>query len=91
MFLSGYQARQWELYHTNYSFAIDILICLQRKEYDMTKIINWLLQPTSDGATYLQVIILAPLLCVLIYGIYFAVSDIWNDIKEEEDNGENDN
>lgn len=55
------------------------------------KIINWLLQPTSDGATYLQVIILVPLLCVLIYGIYFAVSDIWNDIKEEEDNGENDN
>ena len=56
----------------------------------MNKLINWLLQPTSDGATYLQTIITSILLCVLIYGICFAVSDIWNDIREEEDNGEND-
>lgn len=54
------------------------------------KLINWLLQPTSDGATYLQVIILVPLLCVLIYGICFAVTDIWNDIMEEDDDEQND-
>lgn len=57
----------------------------------MNKLINWLLQPTPDGATYLQAIITSILLCVLIYGIYFAITDIWNDIREEDDNGGSDN
>ncbi len=60
----------------------------------MGKIINWLLQTTSDGATYLQVIILIPMLCVLMYGFCYAVADMWDmwkDIKEEdEDDGQND-
>lgn len=31
MFLSGLVVRQWELYHTNYSFAIDIFDMLAKK------------------------------------------------------------
>lgn len=46
------------------------------------KIINWLLQQTQDGATYLQAIILITILCVLIFALAINIRSLIRDLGE---------
>ncbi len=55
----------------------------------MNKIIDWLLQPTPDGATYLQVIILMILLFVLLYALYDTIMVNFDDEEEEQCDDDN--
>lgn len=52
----------------------------------MYKFLNWLLLPTPDGATWLQAVITVILLCAVIYLFYQSIIDLWDDIKEGDDN-----
>ena len=45
----------------------------------LNNIWNWLMQPTADGATYLQAIIMTSLLCGVLYVL---VKDMKQGIKE---------
>ena len=55
----------------------------------MEKIINWLLQSTSDGSTYLQVIIISTLLCLFLYLLFTDFEKIVEEVNEEERNLKN--
>lgn len=55
----------------------------------MDKIINWLLQSTDNGATYLQVIIIGVLLCCCIASIFDSCKQISKDIGDDTENEDN--
>lgn len=55
----------------------------------MNKIIEWLLQNTPDGATYLQVIILSGILIFALSKLFAMIKDVFYILKEgEEEDGE---
>lgn len=48
--------------------------------------IDWLMQRTADGATYLQVVIIMTLWLLVIYLIYCSICDyVESDIYNDED------
>lgn len=50
------------------------------------KMIDWLMQRTADGATYLQVVIIMTLWLLVIYLIYCSICDyVESDIYNDED------
>lgn len=51
----------------------------------MSKLINWLLQPTPDGATYLQAIITLILLFFVIYVFFDTVMNSNNNEVEKRE------
>ena len=51
------------------------------------KIVDWLLQPTQDGATYLQAITLSIIAIVLTVAIMQEVKELFADVMQEEENG----
>ena len=57
----------------------------------MNKIIDWLLQPTPDGATYLQAIMVVTLLCAVLYAFYDTIVNSDNIEEEVEQNEKEDN
>lgn len=51
----------------------------------MNQLIDWLFQQTTDGATYLQVIIVGLLLCFTAYSIFITLMEIIDIIQDAED------
>lgn len=52
----------------------------------MNKLINWLLQPTQNGATYLQVLIVGALMCVVLHLFFKNIKEVID--IERKDTGE---
>lgn len=52
----------------------------------MNKVIEWLFQRTSDGATYLQVIVVAILIVVVFNFLFDSLEDIAGSKKERKEN-----
>ena len=54
-----------------------------RKEVQKMKIINWLLQPTPDGATYLQAITLTAILVPIMIVLVKDMKELFRDYIKE--------
>ena len=57
----------------------------------MNQLINWLFQQTTDGATYLQVIIVGLFLLIMINFVFKNIEDLMECMKDKPQRSEDNN